>query len=338
VYGFIGWCFKWVAATAILLVVMGAAGAYVFLRAISGGEMVTVPTCTNRPITEAHNIIAQEGLELGKQTNVFSESVPEFYVIGQRPEPGKVVRAGRKVNLTVSSGRDRVQTPALVGKSLKAARDALQESRFTPGTVGRIPHDLPPDTVVGQDPPVGSAITAGSEIHLLVSAGSERRTFMPDLRDMEVEQALQVLSTLNVVPIPKRVEQPGAAFDVILDQHPPAGTLIQEGQSVEYTVRASGEIALPDARRRVWANFVVPGSGDSHAIRVDLIDRSGTRRTVYPGEEDYKEGEPPAHVTGTQINIPVLYIDEATVEFYVDGAKAIAYYFKGDAEPIVTNY
>lgn len=317
---------------------MGAAGAYVFLRAISGGEMVTVPNCTNRPITEAHNIIAREGLELGKQTNVFSENVPEYYVLGQRPAPGKVVRAGRKINLTVSGGRDRVQAPELVGKSLKAARDVLQESRFTPGTVGRIPHDLPADTVISQDPPVGSAVVAGSEIHLLVSAGRERGTFMPDLRDMQVTQALQVLASLNVVPIPKRVEQAGAAFDVVLDQHPPAGTLIQEGQAIEYTVRASGEVALPDARRRVWAAYVVPGTDGAHTVRVDLIDRVGSRRTVFPREEDFQDGKPPAYVPGTQINIPVLYIDEVTVEFYVDDAKSVSYYYKGESEPVVTNH
>ena len=88
-FRFLGWCLGWTFATVFFLAVMGGAGYYVFTQAIAGEESVVVPNIVKLPITEASYRLAEQGLEIGKQTEVYSEEVKPYHVIAQRPAAGR---------------------------------------------------------------------------------------------------------------------------------------------------------------------------------------------------------------------------------------------------------
>lgn len=339
-FRFLGWCVRWTFAGMLFLAVMGASAYLVFNEAIKSGDYVLVPDVTGLPITRAANVLFEAGLELGAQKQIVSDRVPEYHVIVQRPSPNHVVRAGRKVSLSISAGRQHEDTPNFVGKSLDQALLDLEGTRLRAGSVARLSSAAPVDTILAQDPEARAQISSGSEIHLLVSDGPKmKQIFMPDILGHPIEKAQLVLADLNLTVIPFSVDRAGQEYEVVLAQSPEPGTLLHESQEVSFDVRLLPSSNLPNAWRKVEVRYTVPQRRKPVLISVKLIDQQGVSTDLYPTPRDYVDGRPPRWPSGSVIPIPDDYIkfaNEATVEFYVDGELHTSYYFVGDAAPIIS--
>src|SRR5690606_31367022 len=110
----IGWTFRWTVATIVMFIVMAGAGLYVFNHAVAGDEPVTVPNVTGMSYAQAMGQLTDAGLTMTPSTPMESDRVPEGHIISQRPEPGRVIRAGRPVHTTVSRGQVSHQAPLLI--------------------------------------------------------------------------------------------------------------------------------------------------------------------------------------------------------------------------------
>lgn len=331
---FFAWTVQWSIAMVIFVLVMAGAGYYVFNYALSTGTPVTVPDLADLPINEASLILAERGLEMGKQTRVPHASVPKDHVIAQRPEAGRVVREGRKVYPTVSLGADVLTAPNLVNLRLDEARRTITESRFRLGSVARVPNASPRDTVLAQDPPAGYGIQNQGNISLLVSGGTETTTnFMPDIRGMNVQDMLRVLAPYRLTLVPREVEMPGAKPDTVLNQDPAPDTLIYPGQVVTYEVKASGEEPLPSNQATSTIRHVMPYDWYDKEVRVDQIDPDGTRKTVWRKQAELDEAAQRTYVAGSALRISVSYIEEARVEILVDGKLVESYRVREGQDP-----
>jgi beta-lactam-binding protein with PASTA domain len=327
--------------TLFFVAVMAAAGYYVFMQVLQGGSYVKVPDVTMRPITEASFMLAERGLEIGTPSSAVDESVPKYYVIVQRPTGGKVVRTGRKVELTVSAGAESLTPPHLVGKTLGSAKDEIKYANFALGTVARIPYSTPRDTVIAQDPAPVRRVSNAARINLLVSDGQAvaGTLIMPNLIHKAVADLPQILASLGLRPCPKEVSLSDQPVDVVLDQQPVPGSLVHPGDFFIYTVRPSGGVTLADARRKVQFSYVVPSSPVDRDVRIDTVDQNGTRVTQFPLSQDYVDGERPRFHSGQTIVLPSFrFFDKMSVEVYLDGQLAQSYYYEGDAAPLVTQY
>jgi len=339
IFRFVWWCAEWSFATVFFVAVMAGAGYYVFTEALSGGDPVRIPNVARRHVTDASYMLAERGLEMGKLKEMPDDRVPKGHVIAQRPPAGRVVRTGRKVDLTVSAGTQMMVAPNFLRRTLKDARDEIQQLPFAMGTVARIAHPKQRDTIIAQDPSPPARVLRGGKIHFLVSEGpSPLSSFMPDLRGKPAEDVQRILAPLGVLPIPKRVEEgpPDVEQDIVFDQRPPVGTVIHKGETVYYYVWASGEVSLPDARRRVEVAYTVPQLTQPCELRIDVI-RDGERETRFPRRQDYVDGAPPKLVSGQTVTLQdEPFVDEMTVEIFLDGEKVQSHYYKGDARPVIT--
>jgi beta-lactam-binding protein with PASTA domain len=268
--------------------------------------------------------------------------VPAGHVISQRPAAGRVIRQGRRVNLIVSLGKDYFKAPDYTQKRLDEAQREILAASFRLGSVARIPSDLPRDTVLAQDPAPGRAIDRQGTISLLLSAGNEKRAaYMPDLRGMPVQQALQMMAGYGVVMTPRAVDAPNATPDVVLDQDPPPDTLIYPDTVVTYHVKA-GAASESKSEFQNTIQHIMQQDWYSSALRVDLIDARGDRQVllsappatdansglsgVAPGEAARR-----TRSAGGKITIPVRYTNEAMVEIYLDNRLVKSYYLKNGA-------
>jgi eukaryotic-like serine/threonine-protein kinase len=336
VLSFFAWCIRWSFATVVFLAVMAGAGWYVVNNMLAGGEHVTVPNIVDMPISNATTLLLERGLEMGTPMTQQNEAVPRNHVISQRPPAGTVVRTGRRVVPTVSVGPEAVPVGNVVGKVQdQAVADITREGMFKVGTRARIYHSAPRDTVIAQDPPPNAQAPAGAEIHLLISDGGAGRTsFMPNLIDLPMQDVVRILAPYKVNARVLRVDRPEAPFDVVLDQSPPAGTRIQEGEDVTYSVRAP-QVTL----RTQPAEYVVPPSAVPREVRIDVVDKDGQRRTIFPREKDYVDGQPPRYESGTELQIPAFeYEQRIRTEIFLDGQRVRAFEYIGAAPPTVTDY
>jgi beta-lactam-binding protein with PASTA domain len=336
---FAAWCFRWSVAALVFLALMAGAAYYVFNQAVEGGGYVIVPDVTGMPVTKASTILGQAGLELGVQRQVVSDRIPEYHVLLQRPTANRSVRMGRKVNLTISAGRESESVPGVVGKTLEAALKELETTRFAAGSIARIHRDAPENLVLGQDPAAGADAAVGSEIHLLISDGPEQKqTFMPDLVGKSIEETQILLAGMDVQAVPFSVDREGTNYETVLAQSPPPGTLLSPGQQVTFDVRLLPTTFLPNARRKISLTYTVPDVSEEVQVRVEVADQAGRKEPLYPLPADFVNGLPPRHPPGTQITFQIAFLNEATVEFYANGELHQSYYFEGSAEPVVTDH
>ena len=150
---------------------MAFAAYFVFNEVVKGGVHVEVPDVVGLPVTQAAFVLAEEGLEMGTQKQVVNDRFPEYHVMLQRPASMKIVRSGRKVNLTISAGRQEIDAPNLLEKDLETALTELKALRLTEGALAYMPSDAAKGTVIAQDPAPSRSVAVGGEISLLVSDG-----------------------------------------------------------------------------------------------------------------------------------------------------------------------
>lgn len=338
-FRFLGWCVRWSFATVFFLGVMALAGYFVFNEAVKGGGHVVVPDVVGLPVDRAQLVLAEAGLEIGAQQQVASDRFPEYHVMLQRPPADRVVRTGRKVQLTVSAGKQLESAPELVGQTLEAAVRQLESTRLLVGAIARMPHESSRDTVLGQDPPARSSVPTGGEVHLLVSDGpGAAPVFMPDIQRMPVRQAMDLLASLGVQAVPYTVENPGADYEVVLAQRPEPGTLLYPDQTVSFDVRPLPTTVLANAKRTVSYEYVVPEQFRDVELRIDVVDQNGVRNTIFPLPVHYRDGKPLRLSSGARISDTVAFTEEVTIEFYVNGVIERSYYYQGAASPVVTVY
>jgi beta-lactam-binding protein with PASTA domain len=331
VWRFLGWGFKWSLAAVLIACMMGVAGLYVFNTALAGGEYVTVPDITGLPVPTAMLILAEAGLDAGRQTPIESDQAPPQHVVAQRPAADQVVRAGRKVYPTVSMGARRVQSPNVMFTRLEKARELLDRNGMREGAISRIPHDAEADTVIAQEPPPDAWVGRGAAINLLVSEGrgTGGSRFMPEIVGRSPAEVVELLENLGLRGVALEPADTSVPLDRILEQDPPPGTLIEPGHVVTYMVRRSGRTDEQPRLREVRVDYTVPAEMAAPTVQIDIVNKEGVRHTWFPAQT--VEG-------GKRITGPVYIGDEVTIEFRVDGRRHLTYFYRGDADPVITNH
>ena len=161
--------------------------------------------------------------------------------------------------------------------------------------------------------------------------------FMPDLVNKGLAEARALLSTLHVEVVPCRVGGAGER-DVVLEQTPDAGSMLQEGQMVTFDVRTSPSTVLANAKRKEFVVYTVPDMSFSPQVRVDVVDAAGARKTVFPTPGNREDGAPLRFEPGTTITIPIVFTYTATVECLLDGNLDRTYAFGVSGLPTITDH
>jgi serine/threonine-protein kinase len=91
-------------------------------------------------------------------------------VVVQSPSPGRRVKKGATVQLTVSQGPAQVAVPGVVGMQSGEAQAALRGAGLVP-VVAQVSAGEPRGTVVAQTPPPGAQVRPGSTVTISVSNG-----------------------------------------------------------------------------------------------------------------------------------------------------------------------
>ena len=200
---------------------------------------VRVPELTNLTVEQAEKVLEPTGLPLSRAGERFAPEVPRGGIVQQDPLPGTMVRAPRRVTVTVSLGEEFSSVPELFGETRRGAELLLDHNGLRVGGITRAPSDAVGEgLVVATDPPAESVLPHGTPVALLLSAGLDEDVFvMPDLAGREIGHARQQLEALGF-----RVLSPpaGPSSGPIVMQDPPAGSRLTHEMSI--TLQAAGRL------------------------------------------------------------------------------------------------
>lgn len=138
-----------------------------------------------------------------------------------------------------------VEVPDVAGQTVDAATGRLTEAGLTVATEtqSRADAEIPEGSVIGTDPDVGTEVDEGTEITLIVSTGPEP-VEIPDVRDLSYDQAAANLQALGL-QVTREDRNDTRDAGTVIQSNPPAGTMVDPGQSVTLIV-SKGQIQVPD--------------------------------------------------------------------------------------------
>lgn len=226
----------WVYALyAVLTAAVTSLGTYLTVSfVVERAPEAAVPAVAGLGLAQALDVLDSHKLDLEVGEFEYSDTVPENHVIRQRPEAGRVVKAGRGVRVILSRGAERHPVPDVAGLPLDEARIALAEAGLTGQVVGRVAGGRE-GQVLAQGAAPGTRLLKGTPLGLLLSSGAPLvRYRMPRVEGMPLDRAVELLDAIGVrvekvdeVAVEKPEQQ-----GLVLGQEPAAGSPVARGGGV----------------------------------------------------------------------------------------------------------
>ncbi len=212
-----------------------ARGSQVKYWVSKGRPIVTVPNIVGKSLQDATNQLKELGLSIGERTQAFSDK-DVGTVLDQDPNPGREVRSGDRVDVSISQGEERGIVPSVIGQDEADASAILANAGFRVNRV-REPHPTAETgTVFDQDPAGEAEAPPGSVVDIFISEGPEQFG-MPDVRgDPEADAVNELESRGLEVRVVRQFTADPSERGKVIDQNPSSGTTVSRGDTVEITV------------------------------------------------------------------------------------------------------
>ena len=190
----------------LTLIVTVIACVGVFLASLQGAERVMVPDVVGKSLTTALLEMQQKELYPKIQLRYSDNEGDALTILEQDPAPGAIVKAYRRVTLTVSRGLEGSGVEDLVGKKIDDVLPRLKELYGAESSLVTVADPVykksssPAGTILAQNPMAGLPITDRTTLQLIVSKGTEVETAeVPDLSGMKVSEALKAVASAKVI-------------------------------------------------------------------------------------------------------------------------------------------
>jgi eukaryotic-like serine/threonine-protein kinase len=228
-------------AQLLVLIIVALASTLISMRFAIHGREVAVPDFRGMAPAEAERAATGLGLEFARSDHFYSPTIPAGRIVSQQPEPGTRVRRGWRVQAADSLGPQRIDIPALLGMSPRAAEIDIRRRGLEVGAAAELPTDASaPQSVLAQTPAPGAQGVASPRVSLLYAAPPPETAYaMPDLTGLTLPQATSLVtaSGLKVVSMTTAAPPPAAGSDAI-PVRPPAPELFPNPNPSSSTVVA----------------------------------------------------------------------------------------------------
>ena len=209
------------------------------------GTEVTAPLLTGRSLIDARGAIEALGLEIVVEPVTDPAAEPNR-VLDQDPAAGVLLAAGESVLVRVASGAESAQLGSVIGENVEAAQSQLAEAGYVAETVPIHHPDLPVGVVSEQFPEPGAEIEPGARVTLTYNAGL-RLQAVPDLAGLDLELALRRAAAYGFEAVAEgEGYEAGLPLGIVLEQSPPAGTVLPVGEELQLRANRQPLVEMPD--------------------------------------------------------------------------------------------
>ena len=237
-----------------------------FFIAVRGAEKTLVPNVTGELLIDGLISLQEKELYPRIQVRFTEDPLEKDHIISQDPQPGSLVKAGRRVKLMISKGAVVDKVGDYIGKDLREVKTQLQTlfASYKPLLVIKEPvtyvfDDAPAGTVLVQKPAGGTQITGLTEVEMVVSRGPIGESYkLDDYSGLKWQDALNRLVRSNQpFEFVINEDQTEQKISTVTEQSPAAGEVVLSGTPVILTVNTPArlsnderfglfEVALPD--------------------------------------------------------------------------------------------
>ena len=263
-----------VAIVAALAVI--AIGVFACSGMFASGE--PIPDVKNKTVEEATQILEDDGFKVGKQTEVFDDSIESGYVVGTDPKAGDKREKGSTVNLLVSKGAEEITVPDLKNKTRDEAEKLLKEAGLE-GKAGTPENsdEFEKDRIISQNPESGTKIAKGQTVTYVVSLG-KGNVEVPDVRGYSEGDARASLENAGLNVTTSESTSDSVEAGLVISQNPSQGSSVAKGTTVNITV-STGK---PAPSKYTVSAAVSGGNGSVSPGSMDVDSGGSITFTVTP--------------------------------------------------------
>jgi eukaryotic-like serine/threonine-protein kinase len=269
-----------------VIVIMVVAGLSAFFLTLRGAEQTMVPDVRGMELSQA--LVRMQEKELYPRISLRFTDDPgqRGTVVEQSPSPGAIVKAGRRIQVTVSRGAVADKVESYVGQDVNEVKIHLQTVFAGSRPLLTIKEPIayvfdrsPAGTILEQKPAAGTELGGPTALELWVSRGPEKAQIrMPDLSGLSIGDALlQVEKADLVVSFAMRKAVKGEKQGAVASQTPAAGSMIAASS------RASVTLTEPAPSKGMVAGVYATGLPEyPYPLRVSLeaLEPSGERTPI----------------------------------------------------------
>lgn len=205
-------------------------------------EYIEVPDLTGMTLEEAEYVITDAGFKPGTTSEKNSNS-PQGMVIDQMPSACSLAIPGDAIDITVSKIIN-IEVPNIVGLDIDSGEQVLINSQLEVGEITEQSSKSTSGTILIQSIEAGTTVLVGTPVDIVIAA---RETVeVPGLIDKNLDMAKYLIRSAKLKPgnIVKQVSTKKA--DTVLEQDPPAGTVVLEGECVDMVISIIEALKVPD--------------------------------------------------------------------------------------------
>jgi len=270
----------------LLTLLLITAAVISFFLVLRGNEKVLVPDVRNMEITDA--LIQLQERELYPRISLrFTDNpLDKNTILEQNPVPGTIVKAGRRIKLTVSKGAVLDKIENYVGQDIEAVKLHLQSlfAASRPLVTIREPvlyvfDDKPAGTILEQKPLPGTEISGPAVLDLVVSKGPETKSAeVPDFIGKTISDAVAAAETSPfVIDFSMRKAKTGEPLGVAVEQS------LKAGSQSKLTERIKVVISAPEPVKGIVNGiyvYMLPEYPYPVPVKLEAIKPQGQRVTI----------------------------------------------------------
>jgi eukaryotic-like serine/threonine-protein kinase len=234
-----------------VIVLMVVAGLSAFLLSLRGAEQTMVPDVRSMELAQALVKLQEKELYPRVSLRFTDNPLDRGKIVDQSPSPGAIVKAGRRIALTVSRGSVADKVENFVGQDVNEAKIHLQTlfAGARPLLSVKDPpvyvfDKAPAGTILEQKPLPETEIAGATQLELVVSRGPEKAQLrVPDLTGLSIGDALlQVEKTDLVVNFSMRAGGKNERQGAVVAQTPTPGSMIPANARVDVTLSSPAPV------------------------------------------------------------------------------------------------
>jgi beta-lactam-binding protein with PASTA domain len=230
-----------------IIALMVVAGLSAFLLSLRGAEQTMVPDLRSMELAQALVKLQEKELYPRVSLRFTDNPMDRGKIVDQSPSPGAIVKAGRRIAITVSRGSVADKVENFIGQDVNEAKIHLQS--LYAGTRPLLSVKEPPvyvfdkatlGTILEQKPLPETEIAGATQLELVVSRGPEKaQVRVPDLGGLSITDALLQVQKMDlVVNFSMRAGGKSERSGAVVAQTPTAGSMIASNARVSVTLSA----------------------------------------------------------------------------------------------------
>ena len=231
------------------------AGTEITLTVSLGAEALSVPDVMEWDVEDARRLLESEEYGFDVIVQQVDSSAPVGQVVFQSLEPGEQRQPGTQIILNISSGRQILLVPDVVGQPRAVAQASILQAGLR-YEERRVPNEtVPNDQVIETNPVAGTELREGENavVVVFISIGSDPSRTVPYVIDLTEAEARDELTELDftVAVIYQQVLLPENVGRVIAQDPAPATSLsLDLFPTVTITVGSAQETLEPTVSLR----------------------------------------------------------------------------------------